>query len=508
MRYATLALLCVAQYVVVLDVTIVAVALPSIQRALEFADASLQWVIVAYTICFAALLTVAGRAADLRGRRRVFVLGLALFGAASLACGLAPSAATLVAARAGQGIGAAALSAAALALLTATFSADRQRERAVAAWTAAAAGGGASGWVLGGLVTQALDWRWVFFANVPLAIAALAAVPRLLPPDASHPPRRPRWTVAARRRRHGSSRVAGPWPRNGSGRRDAPAPSATLDLPGAATMASGLAALVLALASIERHGALSPLVLGALGGAVVLLTAFVANERRVRDPLVPAATLRRPGFAAAMGAAIVLTATTTPAMFLAMLLQQRVLDYSPAEAGLGSAPFNVAVIVGSAAGPALARLAGPVRAIACGMLAIAAGAGVLAGAGAETAYVHVLAALALMGAGLGCASVASTTLGTAALAGRDQGLASGLLGTAAQVGTVLGLAIVVPLAAAAARAEGLADGYSIGQLAVFLAAGGAATTFLLRRPRSSAPGMTRATQDSPACANTGRAGDA
>jgi EmrB/QacA subfamily drug resistance transporter len=475
MRYASLALLCVAQYVVVLDVTIVAVALPTIQRALEFADASLQWVIVAYTICFAALLTVAGRAADLRGRRRVFVLGVALFGAASLACGLAPSAAALVGTRAAQGLGAAALSAAALALLTATFSADGERERAVAAWTAAAAGGGASGWVLGGLITEALDWRWVFFANVPLALAALAAVPRLLPPDAG---------------------------------RDHPAPPAPLDLTGAATLASGLAALVLALASIERHGALSPLVLGTLGSAVVLLTAFVANERRVRDPLVPAATLRRPGFAAALAGATVLTATTTPAMFLAMLLQQRVLGYSPAEAGLGSAPFNVAVIAGSAAGPALSRLAGPVRAIAAGLLAIAAGAGVLAAGGAETAYVQVLAALALMGAGLGCAAVASTTLGTAALAGRDQGLASGLLGTAAQVGTVLGLAIVVPLAAAAARAEGLADGYSTGQLAVVLAAGGAATAFLLGRRKSSPAGTTRAAQDAPACAIAGRAGDA
>jgi MFS family permease len=245
---------------------------------------------------------------------------------------------------------------------------------------------------------------------------------------------------------------------------------------------------VLALASIESHGALGPLVLGALAGAVVLLTAFVANERRVRDPLVPTATLRRQGFAAALAGGIVLTATTTPAMFLAMLLQQRVLGYSPAEAGLGSAPFNVAVIAGSAAGPAVARLVGPARAMACGLLAIAAGAGVLAAAGAGTAYVHVLGAFALMGAGLGCASVASTALGTAALAASDQGLASGLLGTAAQVGTVLGLAIVVPLAAAAGRAEGLADGYSIGQLTVVLAAGGAAATFLLSgRDRSRSP---------------------
>lgn len=457
MRYATLALLCVAQFVVVLDVTIVAVALPTIQRALDFADASLQWVIVAYTICFAALLTVAGRAADLGGRRRVFAVGLTLFGAASLACGLAPSAAALVSARAAQGIGAAALSAAALALLTATFSAGRRREHAVAAWTAAAAGGGASGWVLGGLLTEALDWRWVFFANVPLALAALAAVPRVLPPEVSS-------------------------------RRGARAPRATLDLPGAATLAAGLAALVLGLASIESHGAVSPLVVGALGGAVVLLTAFVANERRVRDPLVPTATLRRQGFAAALAGAIVLTATTTPAMFLAMLLQQRVLAYSPAEAGLGSAPFNVAVIAGSAAGPAVGRLVGPARAMAGGLLAIASGAGVLAAGGAGTAYVHVLGAFALMGAGLGCASVASTGLGTAALAVRDQGLASGLLGTAAQVGTVLGLAIVVPLAAAAGRAEGLADGYSVGQLTVLLAAGGAAATFLLRRrDRSRSP---------------------
>jgi EmrB/QacA subfamily drug resistance transporter len=431
----TLVLLCSAQFVVVLDVTIVAVALPTLQRELGFAAPDLQWVVTSYTLCFAALLTVAGRAADLWGRRRLFGAGLGLFAAASLGCALSERAELLVAMRAVQGCGAAALSAAALALLTATFPSGGGRERAVACWTAAAAGGGASGWVLGGAITERLGWESIFLVNVPVGLLALAAAPALL--------RESRDEAASRR----------------------------LDLLGALTLAAGLAALVFGFTRAQRSGWSSPDALVPLGAAAALLVAFWRHESSAEAPLLPLADLRRPGLASACAAALFLTATTTPAMFLAVLLQQHVLGYSPAQAGLGSAPFNVAVIAGSAAGPALARLAGPRGAMAGGLAGVGAGACVLAATGAGSGYAQLLVAFALMGASLGCASVASTALGTAALATDRQGLAAGLLGTAAQVGTVLGLAAFIPLAAARSATTGdLAEGYAWAQAGVALAA--------------------------------------
>jgi EmrB/QacA subfamily drug resistance transporter len=450
---AVIALLCLAQFVVVLDVTIVAVALPAIQDDLGFSAAGLQWVITSYTICFAALLTAFGRAADLWGRRRFFALGLGLFSVASLGCGLAGDAVVLVAMRALQGAGAAALSASALALLTAAFPEGGARERAVAAWTAAAAGGGASGWVLGGALTQGLGWEWVFFVNVPIGAAGLLLAPWVL--------RESRDAAAARR----------------------------LDLAGAATLALGLGTLVLGLTSIERHGLTGAAALGPLAAAVILLVLFWLRERSARDPLLSLADLGRPGFTPAFTAAAFLTATTTPAMFLAMLLQQRVLDFSPAAAGLGSAPLNLAVIAGSAAGPAIVRRVGPRRCMSAGLAAVAVAALVLAAVDAGSAYPQLGAAFVVMGFGLGSASVASTALGTAALAPERQGLAAGLLGTAAQLGTVLGLATLVPLAAARAEATGdLAGGYSWGELGAAVAALVAAAGLLLA---ARARGYTR-----------------
>ncbi|MEA2402431.1 MAG: hypothetical protein QOK00_2834 [Thermoleophilaceae bacterium] len=450
---AALVLLCIAQFVVVLDVTIVAVALPTVQRELQFSAPDLQWVVTAYTLCFAALLTVAGRAADLWGRRRLFVAGLAVFCAGSAGCALAESAAVLVAMRAAQGCGAAALSASALALLMATFPSGGERERAVAAWTAAAAGGGASGWVLGGFMTQELGWESVFLVNLPIGLLALAVTPSVL-----------------RETRDSSA-------------------SSRLDLVGAVTLAAGLAALVFSLTRAERSGWSSPDTVAGLAAAAALLLAFWRHERSTRAPLLPLADLRRPGFATACTAGLFLTATTTPAMFLAVLLQQHVLGYSPTEAGLGSAPFNVAVIAGSAAGPAVSRSVGPRRTMVGGLLAVGAGSFVLAAAAGGSGYPDLLVAFTLMGAGLGCASVASTALGTAALPAPRQGLAAGALGTAAQVGTVLGLAAFIPLAAAHGRAVGeLASGYAWGHAGVALTALAAA---LLLGLTTGTPGYTR-----------------
>jgi MFS family permease len=375
-------ILCTAQFIGVLDVTIAAVALPAIRHSLGMTPEELQWVVTAYTLAFGGLLIAAGRLGDLIGRRRLFCAGLVVFGGASFACALAPSAAVLVAARAVQGAGAAMEAPAALALLTVT--AD-DRRRAVSWWTAAAAAGGASGWVLGGVLVEAFDWPAVFAVNVPLCAAGALLAARVLPES------------------RGTARG--------------------LDLAGTVTITAGLALLVLGLAQVPA----------AVPVAAVVLVMFALIERRARDPILPAAALRRPGFLRANGVSLALTATTTPAMFLAILLQQEELGRSALEAGLWCAPFNLAVIAGS-------MLTLP-RAMPAGLVTIAAGAGALA----TLTAAGILIAFVLMGVGLGCASVASTACGTAALSDGEQGIASGVLNAAAQIGTAVGLAAFVPL---------------------------------------------------------------
>ena len=250
-----LVLLCLAQFVAVLDGTLVLVALPVIGRDLGLAGGALQWVVTAYVLVFAGCLLVAGRLADAYGRRRVFAAGFALFTAASLACGLAPTAATLVAARALQGLGAALVAPAALAMIVDAFPEGRPRERAVAAWTGVAAVGGAAGLVLGGVIAGVVGWRWIFLVNVPVGIVTLALVPRVLQES------------------RGVARG--------------------LDLPGAGAATGGLALLVLALAQAEQVGPLEPVTLGALGGGLLLLAALAVHERARRAAARPAIAARR-----------------------------------------------------------------------------------------------------------------------------------------------------------------------------------------------------------------------
>jgi MFS family permease len=302
------------------------------------------------------------------------------FGGASLACALAPSAPALIAARAVQGAGAAMEAPAALAL-AATLP---DRRRAVAWLTAAAAAGGASGWVLGGVLAQAFGWPAVFAVNVPLCAAGALAAGRL--PDA-----------------RGAARA--------------------LDLAGTATLTAALALLVLGLTEVPA----------ALPAAAAALALFARIERHARDPILPAWTLRRPGFARANGVALALTATTTPAMFLAILYQHEVLGRSALAAGLWCAPFNVAVIAGSLVGRRV-PMAGGLAAIAAGALALV----TLVPAALPLAFV-------LMGGGLGSASVTSTTTGTAALGDGEQGVASGVLTASAQIGSAVGLAVIAGL---------------------------------------------------------------
>jgi len=446
---------CVAQFVIVLDVTIVAIALPAIQADLGFSTAALGWVITAYTLVFGGCLLAAGRLADRIGRRRTFALGLAWFAAASLACGLAPGAAFLLAARAAQGVGAGLVSPAALALVTSARPEGRARARALGWWTAAAAGGGASGWVLGGILSGLFDWRWVFLVNVPLCAGAALLAPRVLD----------EW-------------------------RD---PHATrLDAAGAVLATMGLAALVLAFRLSERHGPLATPPLLAFAVALLLLTAFARVETRVEAPLLDRAVLTRPGVLGSNGVAAVLTATTGPPIFLCTLHAQQILGMAPATAGLLFAPVNLAVIAGSFAGPRVVGAVGERAAMAGGLAAVAAGALALrAIAPGAPALPSMLGGFVILGLGLGVASVASTARGTAAFEAGDQGLASALLATSAQLGTAFGLAIVLPIAAARTDALGGGPqahvaGYELGFVLAAAAAIAAAAGVIAVRSRVTA----------------------
>jgi len=437
------ALLCVAQFVVVLDATIVAIALPDIQRSLGVATGDLQWVVTAYTLAFAGFLVLAGRLADLHGRRRVFTVGMALFTIASLVCGLSRSPGLLVAARTVQGLGAAAVAPAALGAITAVVPDGAERRRALGIWTAAAAGGGASGWLLGGVITEQAGWPWVFLVNVPIGIAAVVLAPLAVPETRAE---------LGRRR---------------------------LDVAGAATLTGGLALVVLGLTRGQTDGFGAPVAAGAFAAGLALLALFAHVETRTPDPLLPAALLRADGLAGANLAAAALTASTTPPLLLCVLALQGEQGRSPLVTGALFAPFNLAVIAGSLLGPRAVRALGARAAMAIGLGGIAAGVlWILAFGGAGAAPPSLVPAFVAMGASLGCASVASTTAGTAAAGAAREGVASGLLNTAAQLGTALGVAVLLSVAAAAGSGAAF-----IGAVVVALA--GAATALRARVPQLS-----------------------
>jgi EmrB/QacA subfamily drug resistance transporter len=446
-----LLVLCIAQFVVVLDATIVTSALPAIRQALGFSQAGLQWVFTAYALVFGGLLIFGGRVADLVGRRRTFLIGFGLFTAASAGCALAWSPAALLTARVLQGAGAALISPAALALLTTLSEPGRGRRRAVGWWTAVAAGGGASGWVFGGLITEYAGWRWVFAVNVPLGLVALIIAPRVLPEDQRQ------------------TRTSG------------------LDLGGALTATAGLALLVCGLTSAGERGLGRPSSWLPLLLAAVAFVIFVRHEDRTADPLVPLGLLRSRQVAGANLTALTITASTTPAMYLSVLYVQDVLGVSAGRASLLFPAVNLAVIAGSLTGPRLlGRLSARHTALA-GFAGIAIGITILMtlpGGGLPVA--QLLSAFALIGAGLGTASVASTQTGTEAANPAYRGVASGVLNSAAQVGTAAGVALLVPLAAA--TASSVMTGHRIGFVgACAVALGGAISSLLLpaRVPRSN-----------------------
>jgi EmrB/QacA subfamily drug resistance transporter len=415
-RWRALVLLCLAQFMVILDVTVVNVALPAIGADLALDRAALTWVVTAYTLCFGGLMLLGGRLADLLGRRRTFLAGLTVFTLASLSAGLAGDGAVLLAARATQGIGAALLSPAALSIITTTFHGP-ERRRALAVWAGIGGTGAAVGVLLGGLLASGPGWEWVFFVNVPVGL--LVAVGAAL-------------TVA------GS-------PRPAAARAGAPRAEA-VDVPGALAVTAAIGLLVYGLvrAGDTGWGAAGTLPLGA---GLALLAVFVAVERRVTAPLVDLRLVATRPVAAGYGVMLAASGLLISGFFLNSLLLQRVMGLSALGTGLVFLPVAVATIIGAqAAAHLLGRVGGrPVAAI--GFALAAAGMALLAGVAADgDALTGVLPGFVLAAAGLGMAFVTATTTAMSRVDPHRAGMVSGVVNTAHELGAALGVAIVSTIA--------------------------------------------------------------
>src|SRR4051794_21888668 len=459
--WLVLVLVCFAQFMVVLDATIVNVALPSIQADLDFSAGSLQWVINAYTLVFGGFLLLGGRAGDLLGRKRLFLAGVALFTFASLLDGLSQSGGMLIAARALQGLGAALVSPAALSIITTTFADGPERAKALGVWGGIAAGGGAVGLLLGGALTQALSWEWIFFVNVPVGIAALALSARYVPESRAE------------------KRPAG------------------FDLPGAISVTAGLSLLVYAIVKAQDFGWGSTETLGLIGAALALLAAFVAIERRSKAPLVRLSVLRIRSLASANGVMLLVASGMFAFFFFSSLYVQEILGFSPLEAGLAFLPFTAGIMVGAGAAQQLIRRFG-VRPIAVtGMFLAAGGLALLSGAGADGSYAaDLLPGIIPMSIGMGLTFVPLTLIGTTNVSDSDAGLASGVFNTSQQIGGALGLAVLSTLAAnqssdalaaGAGHAQATVDGFQVAFTAGAVLVGlGAVVLAAVIRPRDVA----------------------
>jgi EmrB/QacA subfamily drug resistance transporter len=426
LRWLILALIGVAQIMVVLDATIVNIALPSAQQALGFSDESRQWVVTAYALSFGSLLLLGGRLGDLFGRRRVFIAGLTGFAAASALGGFASSFAVLVSARALQGAFAALLAPATLSLLTTTFTDPEERNRAFSVFGMIGASGAAVGLILGGALTEYVDWRWTMFVNLLLAVPAALAAVRLLPRDAAQTSR----------------------PR--------------IDLAGTLTASVGLFALVFGFSNAETHGWGSPVTIAGLAAAAGLLAAFVAVERRVENPLLPlrvVADRARGGGFLALG--IVGAGMFGVFLFLTYFMQQT-LGFSPLVSGLAFLPMVAIVMpVGAIGQTRLLPRFGPRPLVAAGMLLSAAGMLMFTGVTVDSSYgIDVLPGLLTIGIGLGLIFAPAMDTATRGVDGPDAGVASALVNTGQQVGGSVGTALLSTLAASATGAYASSHGAS------------------------------------------------
>ncbi len=411
-RWIGLAVIVTAQFMVVLDVAIVNVALPTIKTDLHFSQESLQWVVTAYSIFFGGVLLLGGRIADLLGRRRLFMTGLAIFTVSSLLDGLAWSEGSLIGFRALQGLGAALLSPAALSILTTTFAEGRERNLALGIWGAVSGSGGAAGVLLGGALTSAFSWSWIFFINVPVGALVLAIAPRLLPESR-----------AELEHRH-------------------------FDLPGAASITGGLMVLVYAMTRAVQHGWETRETIGLLAASAALIVAFVGIELRSTAPLLPMRMFRLRTLSGSNLAGLLMGAAVYSQFFLLTLYMQQVLHYSALQTGVAYVALTLAVIVFANLSQALALRVGIRRILPAGLLLAAAGLVLYAGLPVEGHYFwNLFPAFLLSGIGMAFAFIPMTIGALAGVRASDAGIASGLISTSQQIGGAIGVAAATTIAA-------------------------------------------------------------
>jgi EmrB/QacA subfamily drug resistance transporter len=459
-RWKALALLCTAFFMVILDSSIVVVALPSIDADLGFSAGDLQWVLSAYLLSFGGLLLLGGRAADLLGRRRLFVIGTSLFALASLACGLAGSVALLIAARVVQGVAAAIMTPTALSIVTTTFAEGAERNKALGIWAAIGGVGATAAWLVGGPITEGLGWEWIFFLNIPVALAVVALSPVLLSESRD----------LGRERR--------------------------FDLAGALTITAALVALVYAVVEAPTTGWGDAQTLGLLGISAALLALFAWIESRSPAPLAPLRVFRS---RALVGGNLVLFALGMLAFGMPFTLTQyaqEVLGYSPLQFGVASVIMPVTAALGSITGQALATR-GDLRPIAAaGMVLTALGCLSLSQVRVDGSYLgDIFFGLLLFGPGLGAAYVAASIASLSGVAESDAGLASGLNNSSFQIGGAVGVAILSTVAVSQAHGadplSAMTNGFqsAFATAILFAAAGVVAAGVLLGRRR--APGRAR-----------------
>jgi EmrB/QacA subfamily drug resistance transporter len=452
-RWQALALVCVAQFMVVLDASIVNVALPTIGEALNFSQEDLSWVINAYVLTFGGFLLLGGRLADLLGRRRMFMIGLVLFALASLAGGLAQTDVQLVIARAIQGLGGAIVSPAALSIITTTFREGSERNKALGAWGAVAGSGGAAGVLLGGILTDGLGWEWVLWVNVPIGLIAAWLAPR----------------VIAESRIDTARRV--------------------FDIPGAVTITAGLSILVYAIVDAEQSGWGSTKTISLLVASVLLIGTFIAIESRTAAPLVRFRIFRSRTLTGSNLVGLLLGASLFSMFFFATLYMQQVLGYSPIKTGLSYIPLSFGIMASAAFGSQIASRIGFKPVLIFGMVLTTVALLWWSRISPDGSYLSdVLGPSVVAALGLGFSFVPVTIGAVAGVEEHEAGLASGLINTSQQIGGALGLAILAtiansvsdgPFAAAqaagdpAAMASALTDGFQNAFLvgAAFAAAG-------------------------------------
>ena len=438
--WIVLGIVCIGQFMVVLDASIVNVALPSIQRDLHFSTSNLQWIVNAYTLTFAGFLLLGGRAADLFGRRRIFMVGLAVFTVSSLLGGMAQSEAWLIGARALQGLGAAILAPATLTILTSTFPEGPARARALGVWSAVSAAGASAGALFGGILTDFLSWRWILFVNVPVGVVALVAARRTLPESR-----------AEMAHRH-------------------------LDLAGAVTVTAGLVALVFALVRTETYSWGSPQVLVPLVAAVVLVAVFLFLQARVsKAPLVPLNIFRSRSVSGGNVVMLMMFGALFGSWYFETLYMQHVLGYSPLQAGLAFLPQTLLIAAGAQVTARLVPKVGPRPLVVLGALVAGGGLAWLSQISTGSTFVtDLLGPYVLIGLGMGLAVTPIAVAGTAGVPREQAGLASGLLNTSRTVGASIGLAALATVAAnrtsgrltdvvatRAHTAAALTDGYAL-----------------------------------------------